>query len=50
MVQEDVLTANYREDRFELIRFDRSLVEQVLLTAGKQRRRLASVGSALEVR
>ena len=50
MVQEDVLTANHREDRFEFIRLDRSLFHKVLLTACKQRRCLASVGSAFEFR
>ena len=50
MVQEDVLTANHREDRFEFIRLDRSLFDKVLLTACKQRRCLSSVGSAFEFR
>ena len=50
MVQKDVLTANHREDRSEFIRFDRSFVDQVLLTAGKHRRCLASVALALEFR
>ena len=50
MVQKDVLTANHREDRSELIRLDRSLVQQVLLTAGEHRWCLASVALALEFR